>query len=44
MTTRIVPFFGGCAFSTLLLLSYTYDNERKKQLIKDEIKVLYNMN
>ena len=40
----ILPFFAGCAFSGILTLNYTYENERIKQTLNREISTLEKMN
>ena len=39
----MLPFFGGCAFSCILVLNHTYETELVKRQMRHEISTLRNM-
>ena len=43
MSKRVLPFFGGCAFSYLLTLNHTYETELVKKQLRTEIDTLKRM-
>ena len=43
MSKRVLPFFGGCAFSYLLILNHTYETEKVKKQLRTEIETLRRM-
>ena len=40
MTARVLPFFGGCALSMVLVLNHTYETELVKKQLRKEIDTL----
>ena len=43
MTSRVLPFFAGCALSQILILNHTYENELLKKQLRKEIDTLKRM-
>ena len=39
----MLPFFGGCAFSYLLVMNHTYETELVKKQLRTEIDTLKRM-
>ena len=43
VVTRVLPFFGGCALSGILVLNHTYETELVKRQLRNEILTLRKM-
>ena len=43
MVERVLPFFGGCALSMVLVLNHTYETELVKRQLRQEIETLRKM-
>ena len=40
---RVLPFFGGCVISGVLVLNHTYETESVKRQLRQEIETLKRM-
>ena len=43
MSSRVLPFFAGCAFSLVMVLNHTYETELVKKQLREEIEMLRRM-
>ena len=43
MSQKLLPFFGGCALSYILVLNQTYETELVKKQLRTEIETLRRM-